>query len=86
MATVAGLEAAMLNALCLMSDENLQGLIFLSLFRNHVLSKAGLGPGGLGPSGLCSEPEINVHVSREQRALRDADQPLPPIIVVVIKE
>ncbi|MEK7159474.1 MAG: hypothetical protein AAB575_03310 [Patescibacteria group bacterium] len=76
----------MLNALSLMSDQNLQGLIFLSLFRNHVLSQAGLGPGGLGPSKQCAEPEINVHISSEQRILQDGTQPLPPIIVVVIKE
>lgn len=85
MAAVAKLEVAMLNALSL-SNENLQGLIFLSLFRNHVIAQSGLGPGGLGPSTQCAEPEISVHVSKEQRALRETSQPLPPIIVVVIKE
>ena len=87
MATVANLEVAMLNALNLMSDENLQGLIFLSLFKNYVLTRAGLGHGGLGPSGLCTDPEINVHVSKEQRALLADDRSnTPQIIVVVIKD
>jgi hypothetical protein len=86
MATVAKLEAAMMNALNLMSEQNLQGLIFLSLFQKYVLARAGLGPSGLGPSGLCAEPEINVHISREQLALHSDDRSnTPPIIVVVIK-
>ena len=76
----------MMNTLSLMSEKNLQGLIFLSLFQNYVLTRAGLGHGGLGPSGLCTDPEINVHVSKEQRALLADDRSnTPPIIVVVIR-